>query len=39
MSDPAEESGHPQLGWIIGTLMILVIVGVMASLWIHVHGA
>ena len=39
MSDPAEESGHPQLGWIIGTVMILAIVGVLALVWIHAHGA
>ena len=39
MTGPAEESGHPQIGWIVGTVMILAIVGVFAAVWIHVHGA
>jgi hypothetical protein len=39
MSSPVEEPGNPMLGWIIGTIMILAIVGVMAALWISVHGA
>jgi hypothetical protein len=36
--DATEESGHPLLGWMIGTVIIVVIIGIMAGVWIHVHG-
>jgi hypothetical protein len=38
MPDPQEETGHPLLGWIIGTVLILAIIGIMSVVWIHFHG-
>jgi hypothetical protein len=38
MADPTESEGHPMLGWIIGSLIVLAVVAGFAAAWIHVHG-
>jgi hypothetical protein len=38
MALAASAERNPNLGWYIGTAIILVIVAIAASVWIYVHG-